>query len=261
MNNLYENKYILLSVIVVIVLIFVGLVIYSLNRESFKQFRMVSTLPESNQSFPSSSNQINVKFNREINANKITLDDIDSNFLVSEIIVDKKILVLKLRTLIVNKNYNINIKKVESTSGEILTNTKLSFTTKYIPFSDLSKEEQKLQIEDTDPKPKIESIKNFIPYSTSNYSIVSGELIGPDGKTKPAVVVKDLFYMGINPPYPESEIKASAETINKFLSSTGVDRNTYFLTADNSVLAKYINADALPKGSKIQLDSYGGDGI
>ena len=67
--------------------------------------------------------------------------------------------------------------------------------------------------------------------------------------------------MGINPPYPESEIKASAETINKFLSSTGVDRNTYFLTADNSVLAKYINADALPKGSKIQLDSYGGDGI
>lgn len=259
MNKLFENKYILMSVIVTIVLIFIGLVIYSFNRESFEKFRLVDTLPEANQNFPSSSTQLNINFNKEIDASKITLGDSNNNSIVSGISVDKKTLILKLYNLKINQRYTITIKEIVSNKGDVLKNTKINFKTKYIPFSDLTEAQQKLQIEDTDPKPATNIITNFLPYNTQNYDIVGGKITYSDGKTSTVVVVKDLFYPTLTPPYPESEIAYTAKSISDFLASTKVDRKSYVLTADNPTLAKLINSDSIPPGSKIKLDNLTGD--
>ncbi len=262
MNNLLKNKYFIIVIIIVITFIVFAIALLYSNNKSNNIFKLESTNPNTNNLVPTSTNKMILTFNEEIDSKSVTLGDINTEKdLVRSITINNKDLVINFNTLKNNYLYIITIKKISSVKGEQLKDTKIQFKTRYIPYSNLTEDQKKQQLEDTDPTPTNKTISNFLPYSTDNYVIKSGKIIDSNGKTNTIVVVKNLFYMGLTPPYPDNEIKATAKTVTDFLNGTGIDRNTYLLTADNPTLAKYINSNKIPSNSKIFLDDYGGDGV
>ncbi len=263
MNNLLKNKYFTVIIIIIIItfIVFAIALLYS-NNKSNSVFKLESTNPNTNNLVPTSANKMILTFNKEIDLKSVTLSDINAEKdLVRSININNKDLVINFNALKNNYVYIITINKISSVKGEQLKDIKIQFKTKYIPYSNLTEDQKKQQLEDTDPTPTNKTILNFLPYSTDNYVIKSGKIVDSNGKSNTIVVVKNLFYMGLTPPYPDSEIKATAKTVTDFLNSTGIDRNTYVLTADNPTLAKYIDSNKIPSNSKIYLDDYGGDGI
>lgn len=259
--ELLTNKKFLIIVIVSIVLILIGIVLFIFYRENFESFKLVSTSPDTKESIPTSTSSIVLKFNKEIDGNKISIKNVSSNStIVRNLSSSDKTITLSLSPLVVDKEYSIKIDQVTAKNGEEIKDIKLDFFAKYVPYNKLTEEERQQGIQDTDPEISTSSIRNFLPLVTPNYTLIGGKIYFSNGKSQDIVQVKDIFYKGINPPYPESEIKYSAESIKNFLKETGVDRNSYLLTSTNPTMAKYIGANPIPSDAKISPDNYTGDG-
>jgi len=260
MELLTNRKFIIIA-IVSIILVFIGIVLFIFYRENFESFKLISTSPDTKESIPTSTSSIVLKFNKEIDSNKISIKNITSNSnVVRNVSSSGKTITLNLSPLVVDKKYNINIDKVIAKNGDEIKDIKLDFFAKYVPYNKLTEEERQQGVQDTDPAISNSSIRNFLPQVTPNYTLVGGKIFFSNGDSKDIVQVKDIFYKGINPPYPESEIKYSAESIKNFLKDTGVDRNSYLLTSNNPIMAKYIGANPVPSDAKISPDNYTGDG-
>lgn len=228
------------------------------------RFRIVEITPDINTSVATSTVRLDIKFDRPLATDSATLDSIDSNGLVTKVRSADDTLTLHLRELEKDRDYLITLQQVRSQNGDLLQKVELSFSTEYIPYSELSEAERQQQIAETDPEIINPTIHTYLPYHTETYSLIAaGAVNSSSGKplAKPVALVTNVSLARFTTAEQAAELPNIAQTIKAYLADTGIGRSEYLLITDNQQLKRYIKGDTLPAGFELVSDDFTGDGV
>ncbi len=174
------KKWILPILVVTLAGIYIAFKIVTNN-----SFRLVKTDPANGSSRVPTTQSIVFYFNQKLaDVNTTNIDSgaefnkIDINPLVpGQVKIDGKKVIFKpgVQGLTANTAYKVTLSNIKAADGRTLKDITINFTAIYVPFNNLSSEQQKQQINETDHYHDTNNARNnFIkglPYTTSGYSI------------------------------------------------------------------------------------------
>lgn len=249
------NKKILIPVAVILVILLITITIYYAWKNSSLQ--IVSTTPK-NDEITLGTSTIDFKFNQDIDTAEYEKNIEDPNKIISGIgLKDSKTLSIKLGELSKDTKYSITLKNITSKKGDILKNYKFDFSPRNIDYKDLSDEEKKRQIEETDNYSYQDPIENILPYETKNYKITF--LTADESTDMPATITITMkfFEPGSNAvPATPAEKQEYLDSLRKYrteaieyLKSNGIDVSSYVMEYTELDLR-----DEFPPGYQPQQD-------
>jgi hypothetical protein len=249
------NKKIFIPAAVILVIILIGLALYYVWKSSSLQ--IVSTTPKNNE-ITLGTSAIDFNFSKDINEVEFEKNIEDPNKIISGIsLKDTKTLSIKLGELSKDTKYSITLKNITSKDGDILKEYKFDFYPRAIDFKDLSEEEKRRQIEETDKNTYQDPLENALPYETNNYKItyltpsedtdvpatitITMKFFEPGDEALPATTAEKQEYLN-------NIRKYRTEAID-YLKSNGIDVNNYVMEYTELDLR-----DEFPPGYQPQQD-------
>lgn len=214
-------------------------------------FRLVSTTPSLKKEVPTSTTSIVLKFNKELDASKITSDSITINPNIKKgYSVSKDTITINLTKLNEKTKYNLTISKLVALNGKSIQDLQFDFKGIYVPFGDLSGSEQNQQINTVDPH----GITTVLPYETDNYYIDYVDCVqkNPCISIEMKFNVPESYYK--DPRYLADVSKYRKEAV-KYLEENNIETTNYTLSYSEPVLL-----NQYPKGIYISSSDYTGDG-
>lgn len=231
------RKLIILTVILVVVIVASWLVYDSLV------FRLKGTTPKNGSTPPASLQQVEFVFNKKIKddgvidrivllvngENPIDIVRGDSR------IEDNKIIIEIIR-LNQDVQYEFTVTDITAENGKKIDKVALTFSPTYVPFNELSKEQQAASIADVEDPVTEDPMFAIAPYRTIDYSIDYIELEqteeNPDGEpARPPKNIQIHVFMS-NADYSDEKKVVSErrqQAIN-YLRSKGIDTDNYTIT-------------------------------
>lgn len=229
------NKNIIRITILISTVLIISLIIYFGWKSATLQ--VVSTTPKTDEVTVGTS-AIDIEFSKEINAVEYEKNIVDPDKIVTGITMkDQNLVSLKIDNLVLGKKYSIGLKDITAKSGGSIGKYNLEFTPKNIDFADLSEEEKRRQIDETDKREFEDPLEATLPHETSNYKMT---FITRDESTDlPATITITMkfFEPGSNAlPATPAEKQEYLNNIRKYrtealeyLKSNGIDINNYVL--------------------------------
>lgn len=176
-----NSKYIM---VIILLLVFTS-VIFSLWYFSFR-LKTISPGDE----VPMSVTQIEFVFTRDLSTDTLTgiTKTPEANMAIT--IESNKIIFRPLDSLS-QGSLTITVPNVIARNGEILGEVKKTFVVKYIPYNELSKDEQKRQVNQSDGgQGRFEIINGTLPHAAYNYT---ADFIYPDTSDQRLTIVIDVY--------------------------------------------------------------------
>lgn len=214
--------YLIVAAIVILIAIVAGYFLYI----NIATFFVSSTSPDNNSEVAGSTTNIRLNFNKEVD-NKSVKNSIisQSDIILSYEKTSEKTITIYLKNISNDKKYTIFLKNIASTDGKILELYTYTFQTKYIPYNQLSKEQQEQELQKTDKGNINDPIMNVTPYTDINFKINNSK---DPGSNKFKIIITLLFnaadYRSNNLPQIREQYKK--EALN-YLVAQGINLNNY----------------------------------
>lgn len=193
-------------------------------------FRLVEASPSAGR-VPTATIYINFEFNKELY--EIDLDNSAGSepSIVQKIELHGKRLRVKLGALDDGKNYSIKLRSIRSTKGKVIDFYDYNFTARYIPFEQLTQEEQKTILDDqqSDKAITADPIFAHTPYGGLHFKLAA-TVAEKDGKSTPILSAQILLSRADITTNREVAITQYKQEVGDYLQSKGIDPNTYEIT-------------------------------
>lgn len=176
----------------------------------------------------------------DINFNKSLLDDqeltlVDEKFVTRGYKIQDKTIRIELDELKLDQEYTLSIEQVTSHDDRVLENVSVSFTTKDIPYLELSKAQQEYILEQQNEQPYTISdpILTHVPHSTLDFELrpVIRETFGDDedaGVYGELVLEARLLLTAADMRIDEAgAIKQYSEEVREYIRSLGLNPDDY----------------------------------
>lgn len=249
------NKKILIPIAVILVILLITVAVYYAWKNSSLQ--IVSTTPKNNEVTLGTS-AIDFRFSKEINIVEFEKNIEDPSKIISGIgLKDSKTLSIKLGELSKDTKYSITIKNITSKNGEVLKEYKFDFYPRDIDFKDLSEEEKRRQIEETDKTTYQDPLENVLPHETKDYKItyltpsesiempatitITMKFFEPGSTAVPATPAEKQEYL--------NNLRRYRTEALEYLKSNGIDVSSYVMEYTELDLR-----DEFPPGYQPQQD-------
>lgn len=131
-------------------------------------FRLVGTTPNLRKDIPSSTSRIELRFNKEIDPKSVNRQSITMSNVSNTYSVQGSRLFITATNISTGTEYTLSIKGIRSINGKEISHIDFRFKAKYVEFGKISKAEQQLQIDATDPSDALGSV---LPHQTDRYYI------------------------------------------------------------------------------------------
>lgn len=228
MTPLYK-KYIWLAVFIVICLL-VGFLSY----RTFV-FQVISTVPGNGGEVSSSTGSlITIEYNKELMLNNNNLLITANDDIVTNYKIDRNKLFIQIRNLTFDKSYELYIKNVTATDSSKINSYTFKFTNKYKNYSELPKEEQQKQLEQTDKGTRDDPVTRALPITTDQYYISYEVYSTPDEKGKNEKIIIALLVTNDQQSNLQLIKNYKTQAVN-FLISKGINPDDYVVEWDPQV--------------------------
>ncbi len=230
-------------VISIIVVIFVALLVWYIWW--LLQFRVTGTTPKDGES-ASNTTDIMIHFSQKPAESNLERFVIRPGVLGKLQIIDNRVVYSIRGPMEIGRSYSVELKSPESEKGEVLGDVNFSFTTKYVPYNQQSKEEQERAIEKSqsfeDVFPELqhiphETIGYKIDYSLPDYGIPQEASVLDENDESTRLSKKDrnpvlkisllAVYKPGNGAYYKQQLKDSKREALEYLSRHNIDINNY----------------------------------
>ncbi len=215
-----KNKklsFLLIGLVLSILLVIVGLFIYNNSRLYIR-----SSAPENNTAIPTGTPFVEFIFNKELDVKSVE-NGVASDCcnLIQEVVVSGSTLRVFIETASIEDghSYRILLNDISSTDGKILTEYIHSFRAEYVPFEELTQQEQAVAIDDVDRNlDSLDIIYDVLPYinRASNYYVDAEE--GEENN----IIISIKPLTGTNP-----VSKQNIEEAKDYLLKRGIDISLY----------------------------------
>lgn len=206
------------------------------------KFRIVSSTPNINSAISTSTSIISIEFNKVIKDNNYigSLDGKNVN-LVNEIKVHDKNILIYIYSLDEDQTYEFRLHNIRSNKDEQIDSIPIKFTTKYIPFNDLSKEQKNLEMSIEDKGNVDDPILKYLPYEGDHYYLNSENTQDSDGE--PILVIKGDVYITRDEVVEDRSqvMKRYEQKIKDYLISKDLDPSNYII--DYEIMEPPINQE------------------
>lgn len=220
--NTARNKSFLYATLIVLALVAVGWVAYSQL-----VFRAVSMTPDLGKTVATSTDVIEINFNKELQDKNdyLTKNTTDSAKIVSSITVNSKRMLVDLRSL-ESGEYSIVIKNIVAKNGQNIGELKLDFKAEYVPYNQLSDKEKELQISQTDVNALEDPLDQYLPHSDLGYYL-SGGFTDPKNAEQYVLVARITLSKADVSTGRAVVVESQKQKIREFISSKNLDPNDY----------------------------------
>ncbi len=190
-------------------------------------FQIISTNPANGgETNSSTETMIVITYNKELATNNKNIIITANDDIITGFHTDYDKLLIQTHNLSFDKSYEIYIKNVLSTDNSKIDSYTFKFTNKYKNFSELSKDEQKKQIEQTDKGTRDDPVTRALPVTTSAYYISFEMHNTPDEKGKYEKIIIALLVTNTQQDDLELVKNYKTQAVN-FLISKGINLDDY----------------------------------
>lgn len=211
--------------IVVVAIIVAGIV--GISYTISLRFHMTGTTPGGNALTPYVT-QLNLNFNRELEANKTATPVANQNIILSSNVSGKSITIRLNTPLRDTTTYTITLAVVQAKDGSQLHNIKFVFRPTNTPFDKLSKKQQQDLIATQDHYPAVnqDPILGHLPYSTLDFNLDA--VITKNAAGKEVVEIDaTLLPSAADLSNEAAAIAQYKQEVVNYIKSLGVDPNNY----------------------------------
>lgn len=208
---------------VLVAIIIAGVAIYLDSH-----FRMTGSTPGIGGTIATSTGTIKLDFNRPLDASRdYTKNMTGDTIVINDIVAEGESLFVRLDLLVEGTDYSFTIKDIYSTEGELIEEVQVSFSPKHIPFNQLSKAQQDLELAETDRGNTLDPILEILPHSTLEYDLTAINTTNHDGEYELIIERKiRLTQADINIDRKEA-IKNYTAKANDYLKQNGFKLEDY----------------------------------
>lgn len=213
-----------ISLFVVVGLLVAGLVAWQLIL--FFSFRVVSISPNPRKPVATSTENFEIKFNKELDAGVDYSQQVAKNsFLVKSIQVRKKSLLIDLKTL-ENKQYSFTLSNVLAKNGQNMSELTIRFKAKYIPYNELSEAEKRRQLEQTDVGAVEDPLDKFLPHGDLGYYL-TGAFLGEGENYRYTLHARITLSKSDVNTGRDAAIQTQKQMIQEYIKSKNIDPAGY----------------------------------
>lgn len=227
MIDLYAKYKIYVWIIAAAIVVFVtGWILYMVL-----VFQVASTNPAQGATITGGATVITFTFNRDIEKVDATSQVSASANIIQKVETNKNTLTVSLNNLTQNEDYQVFLKNIRATDGQLINLYTYKFHNKYVAYTDQSKQEQQKAVASTDKGNIDDPAIKALPKLTNHYSI-KYELYGEPSQKGKYIKIKILLLLS-NFDLTNKTIIAQrkAEALD-YLRQNGVNPNDYVIEYD-----------------------------
>ncbi len=189
-------------------------------------FQVIASNPSNNSEISAGATTIAITYNKDIQINNSNDQVLASAKIIKNTEVKGNTLLINLINLQQDADYQLYLKNITSTDGQVLPLYVFNFHNKYIPFDKQSKEMQDQAVSNTDKGNIDDAAMKALPKTTSTFSITYELLSQPDQKGKYIKIKIALLLLNyeLNDKVKIAEYKKQALD---YLKSQGVNPQDY----------------------------------
>lgn len=193
---------IVLGVAVLLFLALVGLAVFQ-----SQTFRLKSVSPEGKVS--DAITQITFTFSHELANNAVDRVTI-SPATTGAFAINKNQLIFKPTSQLKQGPLTFSFKNIESRNGKKIDNLRKELTVGFVEYNQLSKEEQKRQVDQSSSGQEFDLLNGFLPHAAYNYTL---DYVQPETDENKLILVIDVYDRDVN--QTQKEYVASLEQARK----------------------------------------------
>lgn len=186
------NKKTMFLIVCAVFFVF-GLLIFISVRSS--GFRLVESIPEINGEVSTSTGTIKLIFSKKLDSSLNYNEQIEGENAdtVIGVNVEGENLLLVMHPLKENSSYDFSVKNIRSVDGDTISSVPVVFTTKYIPFTQLPKEQQEFELSQTDRGNQENTMQQHLPFQGDGFYLSGEYTSNEDGETIFIINAQILF--------------------------------------------------------------------
>lgn len=223
------NKRLVAGLIFAVLLI--GLVAGGLFLYQSSRFRLVSSTPKLSDSLPTSTSTIKLHFSKPLDDSKdyrATLLEQDP-FIVSTIEVTGNDIYVHLRKLEKGKRYRFTIKDITAKDGRVIMQQSVAFEAKFVPYSQLSADQKRLELSQTDRTTPSDPILAYMPHQGDRFYLKAEHTTSEEDE-EILVINADLFLSRDDIKTGRSAaIQQYKDRVTQFIRSKDLDPDKYYI--------------------------------
>ncbi len=191
-------------------------------------FFVSGTSPKSGSTVSSTTSVAVISFNKTLDEKQNIYENIEiypKERFFKDIRVSGKQIIISFASLDIEKEYSITIKNVRSSDGKTIDAVDFTLKTKYVPFSQLSKDQKEESLANIDQGNFDDPILSHIPHETNFYVI--DPVFGNTDEGQLALSVR--ITIKTSSADTKSSIEQHKKDARNYLKEKGIDVNNYVI--------------------------------